>query len=269
MALRGIFWIQLPWRNPSVRCSDPQELLHSFLPLVAAVNARAIPFNGPILPAGNPTCAAMDSRAGVSCVSGASNSSPAGQSGVEGVALGTSSMIAFLNGGIATLTVSASGPLVNAGIPTGTTIPLNYVFSLSFQNGGTGATVTGWSLDFDLLDGSSIIGNSGAIDGVPTDTSLSTSEVFPNTATMTTSAAALAGDTLTETVTLSVTWNRGGSRRVGGQRTAEDFVRLPVHQRRPGAGHNGSHRLGIHVRRLVPVAAQEGLGADPFRPLAR
>ena len=179
MALRGIFWIQFPWRNPSVRCSDPQELLHSFLPLVAAVNARAIPFNGPILPAGNPTCAAMDSRAGVSCVSGASNSSPAGQSGVEGVALGTSSMIAFLNGGIATLTVSASGPLVNAGIPTGTTIPLNYVFSLSFQNGGTGATVTGWSLDFDLLDGSSIIGNSGAIDGV-----------------------------LTETATLSVTWNR-------------------------------------------------------------
>jgi len=117
-------------------------------------------------------------------------------------------MIAFLNGGIATLTVSASGPLVNAGIPTGTTIPLNYVFSLSFQNGGTGATVTGWSLDFDLLDGSSIIGNSGAIDGVPTDTSLSTSEVFPNTATMTTSAAALLGDTLTETATLSVTWNR-------------------------------------------------------------
>jgi hypothetical protein len=114
----------------------------------------------------------------------------------------------FVDGGLATLTISASGSLVNAGIAAGTTIPLNYVFSLSFQNGGTGATVTGWSLDFDLLDGSSIIGDSGAINGVPSDTSLSTIEVFTNTASMTTTAAALQGDNLTEEVTLSVTWNR-------------------------------------------------------------
>lgn len=118
---------------------------------------------------------------------GSFNFGSLGSGSLEGV---TSSAVSGANGSTATFVFSTTGTLAGASIQSGAAIPLSYDFDLD-------ASVSSWNLDFELLDGSTVIGDSGAIAGDtagPNDGALA----------MTTSATALVGDTLTEQVVLNV-----------------------------------------------------------------
>ena len=181
------------------------------VPLAAATIAHAKPFQGPILPSGGATCSISDGGvSGGGCFAGAFNFSPLGAGSMAGVSLFTTSGGAtFFSGGVASLELSASGTLQGGSIPSGTTIPLAYDFDLGFLNGELDASITGWTLDFQLLDGSTVIGDSGLISGSPDDPS--SGQSFFGTSSMTTSLDALLYDSLTEQVVLNVTWNPGDS----------------------------------------------------------
>ena len=176
------------------------------VPLASAISAHAIPFNGPVLPPGNPTCTGSDNGSPFNCSGGSFSRSPISITGIQGVSLFTSGGVFFENGGTATLVLSASGLISGAGIPNGTLIPLGFVFGAGFDDGGVGATVTDWDLEFTLLDGASLIGDSGLLTGGFSD---SGGSFVADTSSMTTTGDALPGDTLTEQVTLHVSWDPG------------------------------------------------------------
>ena len=178
------------------------------VPLATAAIAHAGAFAGPVLPSGGATCTFMDSSSSGSCSSGAFNFGSLGPGSLVGVSLFTSGAQSFANGDTATLVLSATGTLFGGSIPSGTTIPLAYDFLLGFQNGESGASVSGWDLDFLLLDGSTVIGDSGLITGSPDDPEVG-QEFADNTPTMTMTAGAALSDTLTEQVTLHVSWSPG------------------------------------------------------------
>jgi len=181
------------------------------VPLATALSGHAGPiFNGPILPPGSFACTGVDNGTGFGCSGGAANLSPTSTNGLQGVSLFTDfrSGPEFFSGGHAQLILQASGLLANAGIPSGTAIPLEYAFNLSFLDGTVGATVSDWSLDFELFDGATAIGDSGDILGSPSDPSLSGGASFGDVIGLTTNATALVGDTLLEQVTLNVYWSQ-------------------------------------------------------------
>jgi hypothetical protein len=184
------------------------------IPLAAAIHANAGIITGPILPSGGASCQ-MSSSGG--CVGGAANFPPVSENGLVGVSLFTSGYSYFSSGGSVSLTLSATGSLPNAGIPDGTTIPLNWVFSLKFLEGGLGGTVSDWTLDFQLLDGASVIGDSGAIDNPTIDNVAinSSGQFFTGSSSMTTSALALMGDPITERVTLDIDFSAGDADQLG------------------------------------------------------
>lgn len=181
------------------------------MPLAAAVNAHAGAITYPVLPAGNPTCSTNDSGLNSSCSGGAFNFG-INPSGLTGVGLFTSGgFVSFHSGGTAILTLTASGPLIGGPLNNGQIIPLQYDFSLAAQNGGDGLTVSSWDLDFQLLDGQTVIGDSGDITGSPSDPSLSGGYFVSDASSMTLTGGAMLGDTLTEQVMLSVDWSAGDS----------------------------------------------------------
>jgi hypothetical protein len=149
-----------------------------------------------------------------SCSGGAFNLSSLGPNGLAGVSLFTSGSVTYFDGGTAQLTLQASGPLNGGGIPSSFTIPLLYVFGLQFQDGDVDASVSSWTLDFQLLDGRNIIGDSGTIDNTTIDNgeiSTQDGQFFTGSSSMTTTSSAALGDTLTELVTLDVDWSSGDS----------------------------------------------------------
>lgn len=189
------------------------------VPLAGAVNTYAGSMNtGPVLPQGSASCSAFNtpsvgSPSGGSCSSSAFNVSALGPNGITGVSLYTNGSDTFYGGGggTAQLILSASGLLTGAAIPSGTSIPLHYFFTLQFQNGIDSASVSSWTLDFQLLDGASVIGDSGSIPNTSIDNGAINDGgqgFFGDSSLSTTSSAAL-NDTLTEQVTLYVAWSAG------------------------------------------------------------
>jgi len=171
-------------------------------PLLAAVNAHAISV-GAILPTSNPTC----SDNGFGCTAGDNALSSLG--GITGVALYTTAFYELTSSPL-TLTLSASGTLDGtSGIPAGNTIPLSYDFILAPDVG----TVTSWSLDFQFLDGSTVIGDSGDITDTGLD--LTTQQEFSGTSSLTTTGNAALGDNVTEQVTLTVDTSIGAGVSIG------------------------------------------------------
>jgi hypothetical protein len=185
------------------------------VPLAAVAIAHAgAGVSGPVLPAGNPACSMTDNgNPAAVCSGGAFNLSSLGPNGLSGVSLFTYNGVNFSSGGTAQLILSATGRLNGGGIPADFTIPLEYAFDLQFQNGGSGATVSSWTLDFQLLDGRSIIGDSGTIDNttIDNDEINNGGQFFTANSSMTTTSGATLGDTLTEMVTLDVVWSPGDS----------------------------------------------------------
>ena len=178
------------------------------IPLAAATVTHAKPFTGPVLPSGGATCSMSDGGISGGCASGAINFSPLGAGSLAGVSLFTvSGGGAYTSGGTAELLLSASGTLLGGAIPAGTTIPLGYDFDLSFWAGDVGASISDWTLDFQLFDGATLIGDSGQINGTLDDPEVGQS--FSDTAAMTTTSTALVGDYLTESVLLTVDWSPG------------------------------------------------------------
>jgi len=182
------------------------------VPLAAAVSAYAGGSAGPVLPRGNAACSMVDDGNPAVCSSGAYNIPLMGPSGLTGVSLFTPGSVTFYDGDTAQLTLSASGKLFGGAIPSGSTIPLAYVFGLQFEDGDVDASVSSWTLDFQLLDGRTVIGDSGTIDNTPinnTDISNQDGQFFTGSSSMTTTGSAALGDTLTELVTLDVDWFTG------------------------------------------------------------
>jgi hypothetical protein len=184
------------------------------VPLAAVAIARAGSAGGPVLPRTNPTCLMIDnSNPAAFCSGGAFNLSSLGPNGLTGVSLFTSNSVTYFGGNTAQLVLSASGTLNGETIPSGFTIPLAYAFGLLFQDGDVDANVSSWTLDFQLLDGRSIIGDSGVIDNTTIDNGEISEggQFFDGTSSMTTTGSAALGDTLTELVTLDIDWSTGDS----------------------------------------------------------
>jgi hypothetical protein len=185
------------------------------MPLAAAVNAHAgvIGSGGPVLPDGSPGCSISDTpgSTGGSCTGGAYNVAALGPTGITGVSLYNTGTPQFSGGGTAQMILTATGALTGAGLPNNTTIPLGYFFDLQFQNGGLGATVTSWTLDFQLLDGSRVIGVA-VLSTAPASITLINEggQFFDGTSSLTTTSSAALNDTLRERVTLDVDWSVGG-----------------------------------------------------------
>lgn len=177
------------------------------VPLASAVNAHAIAI-GPTLPLGSPTCSITDNVSSSSC-SGGAFAIFGIPTDTVGVGLATQSSALFSSGGTAQLILSASGLLVGGSIPSGTTIPLAYNFDLSFLDGSLRAAANSWNLDFQLLDGAGVIGDSGLLSGTVSDPSLSGGAFIGGVSSMVTNSTALSGDRLTEQVTLNVSWQPG------------------------------------------------------------
>jgi hypothetical protein len=186
------------------------------VPLAAAVNAHAgFTPGGPVLPTGSPACIVSDLPSGSAsgCSGGAFGLVPLGLGGLGGASLFNTGTPLFSGGGTAQLILSATGPLTGGPLPDGTVIPLAYLFDLDFLNGGFGGNVSSWNLDFQLLDGRSIIGDSGIINNTAIDNDAinSDGQDFSGTSSMTTTSLANLSDTLTEMVTLNVAWSAGDS----------------------------------------------------------
>jgi len=175
--------------------------------LAAAGNMYAISIGGTgsVLPIGTPGCSAIDysaNPADPSCTAIATQLSPGGT--VTGVGLSTSGLVPLTGGGDAELTLSASGPLTGSSLAEGVAIPLYFDFSAQLKSAAPGASITGWHLDFQLLDGGTVIGDSGAL-----VTAYLNPANISGTSSLTTTASADLGDTITEQVTLDVYWNSG------------------------------------------------------------
>ena len=187
------------------------------VPLAAVAIAHAGSAAGPVLPANNPACSMTDnSNPAAACSGGAFNLGALGPNGLTGVSLFTSSSVTYFGGSTAQLTLQASGRLNGGVIPSGLTIPLAYAFGLQFADGDVDASVSSWTLDFQLLDGRSIIGDSGTIiDNTTIDINngeiSGDGQLFTGNSSMTTTGGATLGDTLTELVTLDVDWFTGDS----------------------------------------------------------
>lgn len=185
------------------------------MPLAAAVNAHAgaaVIVSGPVLPDGSPGCSISDTpgSTGGSCTGWAFNVPALGPTGITGVSLYNTGDFSFSGGGTAQMILTATGALTGAGLPNNTTIPLGYFFDLSLS-GDDPPSVTSWTLDFQLLDGSSVIGDSGIIDGTGIDNGEINDggQFFDGTSSLTTTSSAALTDTLTEHVTLDVVWSAG------------------------------------------------------------
>jgi hypothetical protein len=181
------------------------------LAAVAIAHAGATP-SGPVLPASNLACSMVDNGGpAAGCSGGAFYLPLLSPGGLTGVSLFTSSPVSFNGGNTAQLTLQASGLLRIGVIPSSFTVPLAYDFGLQFQDGDVDASVSSWTLDFQLLDGNTVIGDSGTIDNTTIDNGEISDggQFFTGNSSMTTSSGAAIGDTLTELVTLDVDWSTG------------------------------------------------------------